>query len=168
MTTTTTHNALPAEGAPAVEAKPERPAAATWVKGESGAWLLKVRESMHRPGRAAKVTSRMYGTSKLLILGEIADYGNGGFVLSDFTDPNPKPPRPAKAPRKAKEPVRRNAEGQILASTKQTNYVMTLWERNGGGKFVTTDSHTLERPDFNALTKSEASWYIDVLTEDAF
>jgi hypothetical protein len=129
--------------------KPERPAAATWTR-EGGEWLLKVRASMHRPGRVAKVTAR--GQVKLLVLGRVERrLPDGTFVLSAFEDRTPRPPRVA---------------GKT-ASNAQMKLLLRLWDERGGGTWVTAGPHTLERPPagWDGLTSGDISWYIDALKQ---
>ncbi len=143
-----THTALPAEGA-VEQTAPERPAAGRWHRDPStGRWLVKVRASVHRPGRAAKVRGRDRIVTPV-VLGEVVGEHAAGFVLSEFTDPAPKPPR--------------GGAGRA-ATERQRERLAELWSAaSAGGSYVSTRAHILSEPDWENLSFADASWYLDVL-----
>ncbi|MBV0918039.1 Uncharacterised protein [Mycobacteroides abscessus subsp. massiliense] len=140
-----THTALPPTSTVTVEVG-ERPAAARWHKDDSGRWLVKVRASVHRPGRAARVHGKV--RTVLVTLGDIVAELDGTFVLSAFVDPSPKPPR--KGDRRA-------------ATERQQERLRELWTAHGGGQFINVNGQVLAAPDWENLRFSDASWYIDAL-----
>lgn len=140
-----THTALPPTSTVAVEVG-ERPAAGRWHKEDSGRWLVKVRASVHRTGREARVCGKT--RTVLVTLGDIVAELGGTFVLSEFVDHSPKPPR--KGDRRA-------------ATERQQERLRELWTARGGGKFINVNGQVLAAPDWENLRLADASWYIDVL-----
>lgn len=128
------------------QAKPLRTAAGRWARHD-GTWLVKVKKSMHTPGRAARVRGRDRDT--VVELGEVVSE-DGEYVLSEFIDSSPKPPR---------DIAGRATEAQIELLRK-------LWEsHSNGGNYASTENHILSEPSWNTLLKSEAAWYITTLKE---
>ncbi|MFZ2238789.1 MAG: hypothetical protein WAV90_04515 [Gordonia amarae] len=137
-----THTALPADGVPAP--KPLKPAAGTWCK-HRGAWTVKVRATMHAPGRAARVQGQSKAT--LVTLGEVIATDRE-WVLSAFSDGSPKPPRQTAG----------------AASDDRVALLRTTWQkRAAGGTFVAASRHILAEPDWPNLTAGETDWYLQAL-----
>ncbi|WP_018600972.1 hypothetical protein [Mycobacterium sp. 155] len=162
---------------PPPEPKRERPAAARWFRaGEKEPWRLQVRRSVHRPGRAAKVTGAGRA-QKMLVLGDVDEaltvaHARDGFVITTFTDPGLRSPRQAsrRLPADPKGPVRTNERGEVMASDAQVNRAAQLWWDAGDGDFCASSGGViLARPQagWDLLTREEISWYIDLLKKGA-
>lgn len=140
-----THTALPAD---VIEDRDvnERPAAGRWHRASTDApWLVKVRASVHRPGRIARVRGRE--RIAVVELGEVVST-DGEFVLSAFTDTKLRTP----------------GHSDEQPSDKQRDLLRRLWDEHGGGLFVNTaNGHVIGEPAWDDLTKDVTRWYIDML-----